>query len=100
LAKTAESADLSLEISVIYKYKPEFLYLLYTNYPSQSEIKNMINSVKDAVTKIVPLYSYTDFFNRRELITNDMAMAVSSSFKKSYQCEVILFLLRDIILGR
>jgi len=33
----------------------------------------MINSVKDAISKVVPTFSYTDFFSKREIITNAMA---------------------------
>jgi len=45
-AKTTQATEVELDITFMYRLKPEFLHLLFAKYPAQNQHFDLINTAK------------------------------------------------------
>ncbi len=97
LVKTSDSANLLVQVSIVYSLKPEFVVQLYNLYPQQDHAQSMRNSVKADITDQATNFAYTDFFANRAAVQDAMAQEIANTFKSSYYHELMLFSLGEVV---
>jgi hypothetical protein len=96
ISKTSDFSEISLEIYIMYRLRPEFLIEIFKSFPDMDYQYSLNSIAKDAILDIAQYYSVTDYLKNRTAISEAFLDSVNKAFRNAY-IELVLFELGEII---
>ena len=96
ISKTSDPSEISLEVYIMYRLRPEFLLEIYKTYPDMDYEYSFNSIAKDAILDIAPNFSVQAYMTNRTEISEKFLDSVNRAFRNVY-IELVLFELGEII---
>ncbi len=97
--KSADKSEIDVEIIVVYKLRPEFLFEHYNAFLNRDYKDVYKNLVRSKVQNTCSSYQMRDFIDSRTEISQAMADAVNKAMRTDMYSELVYFQLKNIDLN-
>lgn len=95
ISKTSDPSEISLEIYIMYRLRPEFLIEIFKSFPDLDYQFSFNSIAKDAILDVAQYYSIYDYMKNRTAISEAFLNSVNKAFRSAY-IELVLFELGEI----
>ncbi len=95
ISKTSDPSEISLEVYIMYRLRPEFLLEIFKSFPEMDYQYSFNSIAKEAILDVALYYSLSDYMKNRTAISDAFMDSVNKAFRNSY-IELVLFELGDI----
>lgn len=96
ITKTSDPSEISLEIYIMYRLRPEFLLEIFKSYPDMDYQYSFNSIAKDAILDVAPTYSIGEYIKNRTAIGEAFLDSVNKAFRNIY-IELVLFEMGEIL---